>query len=224
MVVFVTDARNNIGHPTRRSGWINKKLKEGTAKKLKRYGNVIQVQILDHIFNKSETIDCEFRIGIDPGYQHIGFCLYKIFNKKITKLLSGEVLTRTEEIKKLLQERKMYRQARRRYRRENFKRKYGFRKFRHPIWKNRRDKLDWNPTLRHLIDTHCNLLIKLTNLISLDQTKYMLSMLRLIYIGSSILVYIPSGINSVRNIKNKIISFMLRSEIIIPVRFVVQEI
>ena len=171
MVAFVIDARNNIGHPTRRSGWINKKLKNGTAKKLKRYGNLIQIQLLDQIFDKSETIDCEFRIGIDPGYQHIGFCVYKIYNKKLIKIFSGEVTTRTEEIKKLLQERKMYRQNRRRNRRKNVIRKFGACKFRSPRWKNRRDKLDWNPTLRHLLDSHCNLLSKITDLIGLEQTK-----------------------------------------------------
>ena len=171
MLVFVTDARNNIGHPTRRSGWINKKLKNGSAKKLKRYKNLIQVQLLDRVFNKNKTVDCEFRMGIDPGYQHVGFCIYKIYNRKITKLFSGELTTRTEEIKKLLQERKMYRQNRRRNRRKNVIRKYGKCKFRAPRWKNRRDKLDRNPTLRHLMSTHCNLLNKFINLVGLEQTK-----------------------------------------------------
>jgi hypothetical protein len=170
-IIFTMDARNNVGHPTRRVGWINKKLRDGTAKKLKQYTNVIQVQLLDKKFNTQETVDCEFRIGIDPGYQHIGFCMYKIYNNKITKLFSGEVTTRTEEIKRLLSERKMYRKARRRCRRENVKRKFGARKFRHPRWKNRRDKLDWNPTLRHLIEVHCNLMNKITNLVGLNQMK-----------------------------------------------------
>jgi len=170
-IVFLTDARNNIGHPTRRSGWINKKLRNGTAKKIKRYNNLIQVQLLDRVFDKSKSVECEFRIGIDPGYQHIGFCVYKIYNKKLTNLFSGEVTTRTEEIKKLLTERKMYRQNRRRNRRKNVIRKFGACKFRKPRWKNRRDKLDWNPTLRHLLDVHCNLLNKIVDLVGLDQTK-----------------------------------------------------
>lgn len=167
----MTDSRNNVGHPTKRIGWINKKLRNGTAKKLKRHHNIIHVQLLDQVFDTRETINCEFRIGIDPGYQHIGFCMYKICNKKIIKLLAGEVTTRTEEIKRLLQERKMYRQNRRRYRRKNVIRKFGACKFRKPRWKNRRDKLDWNPTLRHLMDVHCNLMNKLTGLVGLDQTK-----------------------------------------------------
>jgi hypothetical protein len=170
-IVFVIDARNNIGHPTRRSGWINKKLQNGSAKKLKRYKNLIQVQLLDRVFDKSETVDCEFRIGIDSGYQHIGFCVYKIYKRKLVNLFSGEVTTRTEEIKRLLTERRMYRNNRRRNRRVNVLRKFGACKFRKPRWKNRRDKLDWNPTLRHLLDVHCNLLNKICDLVGLDQTK-----------------------------------------------------
>lgn len=171
MVVFTIDARNNIGQPTRRIGWINKKLKNGTAKKIKRYGNLIQVQLLDRVFNEAKSVDCEFRIGIDPGFQHIGFSLYKIYKKKITRIFEGEMTTRTEEIKRLLQERKMYRQNRRRCRRKNVIRKFGSCKFRAPRWKNRRDKLDWNPTLRHLIESHCNLLNKIVSLVGIDQTK-----------------------------------------------------
>jgi hypothetical protein len=171
MLVFVIDSRNNIGHPTRRSGWIKKKLKNGTAKKIRRYGNLIQIQFLDRVFDKSKTVDCEFRFGIDPGYRNIGFCCYKIFKQKITRLFDGDLVTRTEEIKRLLIEKKMYRQNRKRNRRKNVIRKFGSVKFRHPRWKNRRDKLAWNPTLTHLINTHCNLLNKFTSLVNLEQTK-----------------------------------------------------
>ncbi len=65
----------------------------------------------------------------------------------------------------------MYRQNRRHNRRKNVIRKFGSCKFRKPRWKNRRDKLNWNPTLRHLIESHCNLLNKIVLLVGVDQTK-----------------------------------------------------
>ena len=89
MIVFVVDANNNIGHPTRRCEMIRKLLKRGEAKVLKgglKPGQPIVVKLIKKTFSK--PIDCEFRVGIDPGYKHIGYCVYKIYNTNIIKLFS----------------------------------------------------------------------------------------------------------------------------------------
>ena len=169
MVVFVMDSRNRLGHPTTKLGMIGRLLRRGKAKIVKKYKDVMLVQIFKR-FERSKTIDCEFRIGIDPGYKHIGFALFKIFKKSITKLFSGEVETRTSDVTKNLSERKMFRNVRRYYRRKNVKRKFGHVKFRKPIWKNRA-KHKFQPTHIHLINSHNNILTKIFNLVPIDQSK-----------------------------------------------------
>ena len=150
---------------------IGRLIRCGRAKIVMRYNkDIIVVQILDKVFKKSETIDCEFRIGIDPGYQHIGFALYKIFNNKIIKLLAGELETRTSKVKENLDDKRMYRRKRRHNNRKKVKRKFGTAKFKHPIWKNRR-KHKFQPTHNHLIESHFNLIYKLFKLVPFDQIK-----------------------------------------------------
>ena len=170
-MVYIIDARNNVGHPTQKHDMIRRLIKKQRAKIVRRLGkNVIVVQLLDKVFDSSKTIECEFRIGIDPGYTHIGFAIFKITGFKITKLLSGEVETRTSEVTKLLEQRKMYRNKRRYNRRQNVLRKSDSVKFRKPVWKNRK-KHSFQPTHRHLISTHINLLNKLFKLIPSNQSK-----------------------------------------------------
>jgi len=170
-MVYIVDARNNIGHPTQKHDMVGRLIRNNKAKIIRRFGkNVIIVQLLNKVFDSSETIDCEFRIGIDPGYKHIGFALFKIFNFKIIKLLSGELESRTSQITMLLSERKMYRNNRRGNRRKNVIRKFDSVKFRKPIWKNRAKHM-FQPTHKHLIMTHINLLTKLFMLIPEKQSK-----------------------------------------------------
>jgi len=165
MITFVIDSRNNVGHPTRKGRMVRRLLKKGKAKVLKgglKKGQPLLIQLLDKVFNKSKTIKADFRIGIDPGYKHIGYSVFKIYTKKdksnhIELLLTGEVETRTFEITKNLSDRKMYRNTRRYYRRKNVKRKFDSAKFRHPRWKNRAKHM-FQLTHRHLITSHINLL------------------------------------------------------------------
>jgi len=75
-MVYIIDARNNVGHPTQKHDMIRRLIKKGCAKIVRRLGNnVIVVQLLNKVFDESKTIECEFRIGIDPGYTHIGFAI-----------------------------------------------------------------------------------------------------------------------------------------------------
>jgi len=134
------DSQGNIGHPTRKGRMVRRLLKKGKAKVIAggvKKGQPLLIQLLDKVFDKSKTINVEFRIGIDPGYKHIGYSLFKIYENHIELLLSGKVETRTSEVTKNLNDRKMYRCKRRYYRRKNVKRKFGRAKFRHPRWKNR---------------------------------------------------------------------------------------
>jgi len=169
MVIYLVDGKNNPLHPTKKLDMIRRWIKQNKAEIAKLSENIILIQVFK-IFDKSKTINCEFRIGIDPGYKNIGFALFKIYKDSITKLFSGEVNTRTSEVTKLLLERKMYRNSRRYYRRKNVKRKFNHAKFRNPIWKNRK-KRHFQPTHIHLINSHWSILNKIFKLIPLDQSK-----------------------------------------------------
>ena len=168
MYYFVMDSRNQLGHPTRRVDYIRKELTRGRARIIRNYSNVKLVQLLHKTFNPSETVNAKIILGLDPGYKHVGFAILKIFRGKYSILVRGVAELRTERIKKLLEERKMYRQARRRHRRMKVKRKLGYRKFRHPRWKNRA-KHALQPTHKHLIQSHLLLVRKLKRLINIDQ-------------------------------------------------------
>ena len=168
MIYFMKDKNGKLGHPTRRADMITKHLKRGTAKIIRRTKDTITIQLLDKEFHDEDTVDVEFRLGLDPGYKHIGFAVFKIFNNNITKLFCGEVETRTPDITKNLTERKMYRRKRRYTRRNNILRKYSKVKFRKPIWKNRATH-KFQPTHTHLINTHLNLVNWLSNSIPINK-------------------------------------------------------
>lgn len=170
MLIFTVDARNRIGHPMKKFDMIGRLLRKQKVKIVKRYGEVILVRFLDRYFNESKTIDCEFRIGIDPGYKNIGFAVFKICKNVIMQLFSGEVVTRTSDVTGLLSERRMYRQKRRYNRRKNVKRKFKSIKFRKPIWTNRK-KRKFQPTHKHLMNSHYAILKKIFKFIPVEQVK-----------------------------------------------------
>src|SRR6056297_590631 len=105
MLYFMIDKDGKLGHPTRRTDMITKHLNRGTAKIISRTKDTLTIQFLDKEFKDEDTVDAEFRVGIDPGVSHIGFSLYKIYKEKITLLLSGELETRTSDVTKNLAER-----------------------------------------------------------------------------------------------------------------------
>ena len=168
MIYFTIDKNGKRGHPTTKFKFVSKQLRDGTAKIVRRTKDTITIQLLDKEFHDKDTVDAEFRLGLDPGYKHIGFALFKIFKDNITKLFCGEVETRTPAITKNLTERKMYRNSRRQYRRKNVLHKYNSVKFRHPIWKNRATH-KFQPTHTHLINTHLNLVNWLNKHISINK-------------------------------------------------------
>jgi len=169
MLYFIEDVDGKIGHPTKKADMIRRWLKSGKAKFKKRSKDWILVKIVKKI-DPSKTIQCQFQIGVDPGYLNIGFTIYKVTTNSIEKILVGEVELRTNQVTENLTERKMYRQNRRHNRRKKVKRKYGSCKFRKPIWKNRK-KHPWQPTHIHLIQSHINLLKKLFQLVPQDASQ-----------------------------------------------------
>lgn len=153
MLIFVQDSRNKPLYPTTRVSWAEKMVKLGKAKWIRR--RVIILKLTYAVNKEPKDKVSYFTIGLDTGYKNIGYCLFKITGSKVQKLISGEALLRTEEIKELLTNRKMLRQAKRRHRR---KRNIKSKKFRQPRWRNRTNKSKLSPTVRHLIQSHVNVI------------------------------------------------------------------
>ena len=150
MIIFVRDSRNKILYPTIKEAWANKMVRKKKARWLRR--GVVTLQLLYPVLDNPRDTKSYFALGLDSGYKNIGYCLCKVRGNKVLILLKGEALLRTEEIKELLTERKMYRQSKRRHRRS----RANSHKFRHPRWRNRTDKSKISPTVRHLIESHGN--------------------------------------------------------------------
>ena len=162
MLIFVRDSRNKILYPTLREAWANKMVRKKKARWLRR--GVVTLQLLYPVPDDPRDTKSYFTLGLDSGYKNIGYCLCKVRGNKVLILLKGEVLLRTEEIKELLTERKMYRQSKRRS-------KTNSHKFRHPRWRNRTDKNKLSPTVRHLIESHDNVVRFICKFISWDKLR-----------------------------------------------------
>lgn len=163
-VFFIRDSRNRVLTPTTKLDLVRKLLSRGKAKFIRN--RIFLIQLSYPITSNSKDTETQFVIGLDSGYKNIGFSVFKISKDKVSKLFSGEATLRTEEISELLSERKMYRQSRRRCRRN---RANSF-KFRHPRWRNRRDKSNLNPTIRHLIQSHTNIIKFILKYIPVERT------------------------------------------------------
>ena len=165
MLIFVIDSRNKPLYPTTKEGWAETIVKRGKAKWIRK--RIIILKLSYPINNTPRDQESYFSIGIDTGYKNIGYCVYKITGTKVQKLFFGEAVLRTPEIKELLSERKMYRQARRRHRRKRACNT----KFRHPRWQNRTNKQKLSPTVRHLIQSHENVLRFICKVIPWNKIK-----------------------------------------------------
>ena len=162
MLIFVKDSRNKALYPTTKVDWAEKLVKRGQAKWIRKKVIILQ---LNYVVKESPRDKISyFVLGLDTGYKNIGFCLLKVSANGTQKIISGEAQLRTDEIKELLSERKMYRNTRRGHRRIKSKST----KFRHPRWRNRLNKSNLTPTTRHLITSHKNIVNFITNLVSSD--------------------------------------------------------
>ena len=165
MIIFVSDSRNRVLAPTVKMKWVNKMIRERKARFIK--GPILRIQLTYPVLEDARDTDTYYSIGIDSGYQQVGFTVLKVSKTTCSKLLFGEVELRTSEIKELLTERKMYRQARRRHRRN----RANSMKFRHPRWKNRKNKEKLTPTVRHLIQSHVNIINKIFKYIPRESSR-----------------------------------------------------
>ena len=163
MLIFVQDARNAVLYPTTKVDWAEKMVRRGKAKWIRK--RVIILKLTYVVTDPPRDKESFFSLGLDTGYKNIGYCLFKITGSKVQKLVSGEAFLRTDEITKLLTERKMYRQAKRRHRR-NRKTSTKFRQLR---WKNRTNKEKLSPTARHLIQSHINVVRFVCKLVPYDK-------------------------------------------------------
>lgn len=166
MYIFLVDKNRKVLYPTQRRKLVAKWIRNGQARYL-RSNKVLQVfiklpktKIINHI---------DYNLGIDPGYINIGYCVTKInkITEEITILVRGVFELNTPDIKKNLTNRKMYRNIRRRHRRQrNLRRKHSKNipvKFRVPRWRNRLNKSKLTPTVRYVIDNHINAINKIHN-------------------------------------------------------------
>ena len=178
MLIKIIDKNGVVGHPTTKWHYVKEKLDKGLAKVIK--GNLtknepITVQILDLEIDPSKTVDAKFRVGIDPGYEHIGFCVIKETIREVKVLYRGELTLRTSQVTKSMADRKMYRNNRRRNRRLKARRRSARTgvapRFRHPIWKNRKCDRKYTPTVQYVIQMHQNLLHKITSCLPFDQME-----------------------------------------------------
>ena len=123
-------------------------LKDGKAKVLSRKPFTIQL-----LYATGETKQ-EITLGIDSGYQYIGFSA----TTKKQELISGEVELRTDIPKKLL-ERRIYRRNRR-------SRKW----YRKPRFDNRKRDNGWlAPSIQHKLDSYIRLVEKLKKLLPITK-------------------------------------------------------
>jgi len=178
MLIKIIDKNGVVGHPTTQFGYVIRKHKLGKVKLIKgslTKGGPITVQILDLEIDPSKTVDAKFRVGIDPGYEHIGFCVIKETIREVKVLYRGELTLRTSQVTKNMAERKMYRNNRRRNRRLKARRRSARTgiapRFRHPIWKNRKCDRKYTPTVQYVIQMHQNLLHKITSGLPFDQME-----------------------------------------------------
>ena len=165
MYIFLIDKDRKSLYPTQRIDLVKKWLRKGQA----RYLHSRKVVQVFKKFTNKPIKHIKYSIGIDPGYITIGYAITKINSNTglITVLVSGEFTLNTPKIKEELETRKMWRKARRRHRRQRAKRRHKRNnsgvKFRHPRWKNRKNKQKLNPSTRYLIDCHVNAIEKLYN-------------------------------------------------------------
>jgi hypothetical protein len=142
--VFVLSQNGKPLMPTKRFGKVRRRLNNGLAKVIKREPFTIQLLYKTTEFTPPATL------GIDSGYQQIGFSA--VTEKE--ELIAGEVET-LKGIPERNEARRMYRRNRRnqkRYRKSRFE--------------NRKKDFDWlAPSIQHKLDTHIRLVDQIQSIL-----------------------------------------------------------
>jgi len=151
-IVFLVDGCNRPLHPTRKLDMVNRWLRQGVAKIVRFFGKIMVVQVLKQLNPQKDKPT--YWLGIDPG-DTIGVCLVRISCNKIKTLFLAELVTRSKEIVKLIQDRASYRNIRRYFRRKRIKRRGFTPKYRPARFNNRKRSDKWlAPSVRHFLETH----------------------------------------------------------------------
>lgn len=172
MFAFTVDKNGNPGHPTRRFDMIRKLLKRGRCRIIGggASGKPPVVIFYDREFDAEKTVDRRFVTSIDPGYRYIGYAVCEIIGDRLVVLIRGELETRTPDIRRLMDRRRMYRRQRRYLQRKRMRRKstrvgQNLTKFKVPRYHRGGKRM--SATLRHAVETHLNLFRKLRKLVLL---------------------------------------------------------
>jgi hypothetical protein len=135
--------------PTKRHGKVRRLLKQGLAKVVRR--DPFTIQLLYDTTKYTQPVT----VGVDIGSKTVG--ISAITEKQ--ELFSVEIELR-KDIKKLLLERREYRQNRR----------YRKRRYRKPRFLNRRRKEGWlAPSIKHKLDTHFKIIEKLKSILPITK-------------------------------------------------------
>ncbi len=165
MFVFVMDQYGRPGHPTRRMDWVRKQVKHQRGKIVGGgiSGKPAVLVLRERSFDRNKTVKRRFYVTLDTGYRNVGYAVTELLEDGTLRvLLKGTLAARTPDIRGLMDERAMYRNARRYLRRKNVKKKGQTAKHRPPRYESRgkRDSV----TLKHGLETHVNLYARLARL------------------------------------------------------------
>lgn len=163
MLVFVMDQYDRPGHPTRRMDWVRKQVKRKWAKIVGGgiSGKPAVLVLRERSFDRSKTVKRRFFAALDTGFLNVGYAVTELLaDGTLGVLLKGTLNARTPDIRGLMDERRMYRRARRYHRRLNVKKKGQTPKSRPPRYESRgkRDSVRcgtaWRRTLISMPDSH----------------------------------------------------------------------
>ena len=165
MLVFVMDSYGRPGHPTRRMDWVRKQVKHKRGKIVGGgiSGKPAVLMLRERAFERSKTVRRRFFVTLDTGFRNVGYAVSELLaDGTLRVLLQGTLTARTPDIRGLMDERRMYRRARRYHRRLNVKKKGQTPKQRPPRYESRgkRDSV----TLRHGLEAHLNLYARLARM------------------------------------------------------------
>lgn len=172
MWIFVVDQNGTPGHPTRRTDWVRKQLRRNRARLIGggHSGKPPVLVLRERRFDPVRTVDRQFAMTLQPGFRQIGFAVTESLPEgSLRVLLQGSLEARTPDIRGLMDERRLYRRSRRYHRRANVKRKGRTPKCRPPRYESRGKRVP--VTLRHGVETHRKLMVKLARLAPLPERQ-----------------------------------------------------
>jgi hypothetical protein len=180
-IAFTVDRLGNPGHPTRRFDQIRKLKKRRQIRIIGGgvSGKPTVVLFFFKSFDTDRTVSRRFVRVIDPGYQRIGFAVCEIIGTKLVVLMDGNLESRIEAIRGLMQQRKGYRRSRRhiarfKMRRISYQKNRVLTKFKKP--RNVRSLDKTSATLQHGVDVHLALYGKLHKLCPLPVFQTVIAM------------------------------------------------